>query len=68
MGANNPQGVVNLDPRVDVGGHYALLHNKHGRCRPQCFRRFIPIINLWTQGMATLDNKGMVGTIYVEDH
>ena len=41
MGANHPPGVTNLDPRVDVGGHYALLHTKHGRCMPQCFRRFI---------------------------
>ena len=52
--------------------HYALLHTKsyllHGFKR---FFKFFPIIRkLMTdpQGMAKLDPKGTVGTIYAGDH
>ena len=34
MGANDPRGVANLDPRgmvgrINIGDNYALLHAKH---------------------------------------
>ena len=43
MGANDPQGVVNLDPRgligrIYVGDYYTLLHTKYISCGPHGFR------------------------------
>ena len=37
MGANDPRGVANLDPRgmvgrIYVGDYYVLLHTKHRSC------------------------------------
>ena len=57
MGANDPQAVASLDPRVligriHVGNHLTLLHTKylsfglHG-FREEDFLSFFPIISLW---------------------
>ena len=57
MGANEPLGAANLDPkgiigRIYVGNHLTLLHTKyvsrgpHG-FREENFKSFFPIISLW---------------------
>ena len=80
MGANDPLGVANLDPRgmigmIYVGYHLALLHTLYAGFRPCAFReeyysRF-PIISLWQimtpLGVTSLDPRGMVDRIYKED-
>ena len=43
MGANDPQGMANLDPRgfigrIYVGDHQTLLHTKYLSCGPHSFR------------------------------
>ena len=43
MGANDPKGVTNLDPRsmvgrINVGDHLTLLHSKYVSSGPHGFR------------------------------
>ena len=55
MGANEPQGVANLDPRgmvgrIYVGDHLTLLHSKHLSSGPYGFReedffKVFPLVN-----------------------
>ena len=53
MGANDPLGVANLDPRgmIYVGYHLTLLQTKYTGFRPCGFREedfsLFPIISLW---------------------
>ena len=82
MGANDPQGVANLDPRgitgrIYVGNHFTLLHTKYIDLRPFGFREedffnVFPIISLWQimtpLGVAKLNPRGMVGRIYKGDY
>ena len=44
MAANDPRGVVNVDPRdmiarIYTGDHYIMLHTKYISCGPHSFRR-----------------------------
>ena len=58
MGANDPRGMVSLDPRGLIGriyvvDHYTLLHTKyiisgpHGFREEDFFKFFFSIISLW---------------------
>ena len=55
MGANEPKGVANLDPRGMIGriyvrDHLTLLHTKYLSSGPYGFREkdfFLSIISLW---------------------
>ena len=56
MGANEPRGVANLDPRgmvgrIFVGDHLTLLLTKYLSSGPYVFREedflVLPIISLW---------------------
>ena len=57
MGANEPRGVANLDPRgmvgrIDVGDHLSLLHTKYLSTGPYGFNekdflKYFSIIRLW---------------------
>ena len=81
MGANEPLGVANLDPRGMVGriyvrDHLTLLHTKYLSSVSYGFREE----DFWSfshyksmgdnepQGVANLDPRGMIGRIYVGDH
>ena len=81
MGANEPRGVANLDPRgivgrVYVGDHLTLLHTKYLSSGPYGFGKE----NFWSfslykpkganehRGMASLDQRVLAGRIYVGDH
>ena len=80
MGANEPRGVANLDPRgmvgrIYVGDHLMLLHTKYLTSEPYGFREDVLSFSLYKsmranepQGMASLNPRGMVGRIYVGDH
>ena len=77
MGANDPQGMANLDPRgmlgrIFVGDHLTLLHTK---CVPHGFREedflsiFLYILSIFLYkhitpwGVASLDPRGLIGRI-----
>ena len=82
MGANDPRGMVTLDPRsligsIYVGDHYALLHTKYISCEPHGFREedVFLVFHIFKylgvndpRVMANLDPRGMFGRIYVGDH
>ena len=81
MGANDPQGVVNLDPRgligkIYVGDHLTLLHTKYISCGPHGFREedFLSFSHYKSmgandpQGVVSLDPRGLISKIYVGDH
>ena len=77
----DPRGVAKFDPRgmngtICVEDHKPLLHTKYQSCGPSGFReedffsfsycRSMETIN--PRGVAKFDPRGMIGTIYVEDH
>ena len=81
MGANDPWGVANLNPRgligrIYVGEHYTLLHTKYISSGPHGFREedFLCFSHYKSMGandprsVANLDPRGMVGRIYVGNH
>ena len=77
MGANEPQGVVNFDPRGKAGriyvGDHLLLHTNSGLYgfREEDFSSFSHYKSMGDnehRGLANLDPRGMIGRIYVGDH
>ena len=80
MGANEPWGMANLDPRgmidrIYVGDHLMLLHTKYLTSGSYGFREdflsFSPYKSMGAnelRGVTNLDPRGMVGRIYVCDH
>ena len=81
MGANDPWGMANLDPRglisrIYVGDHYTLLQTKYISCGPHGFREedFLSFSHYKSmgandpQGVASLGLRVLIGRIYVGDH
>ena len=81
MGANEPQGIANKDPRDMVGRIHVddcltLLHTKYLSFGPYGFREvfFLSISHYKSMGanepqdVASLNPRGIVGRIYVGDH
>ena len=78
MGTNDPRDLASLDPRGSIGriyvwDHSTLLQTKYISCGPFGFREE-DILNLShyksmganeTQGMASLDPRGLIGRIYI---
>ena len=80
MGANDPQGVAILGPRgligrIFGGDHQTLQHTKYISCEPKGFREEDFFFSHYksmaandTRAVASLDNMGLIGRIYVGDH
>ena len=81
MGAYDPWGEASLDPRGSIGriyvwDHYTLLHTKYISSRPHGFREedFLSFSHYKSmgandpRGLASLDPRGVIGSIYVGDH
>ena len=81
MGVNEPRGVANLGPkgmvgRIYVGNHLTLLRTKYPSSGPCGFREedFLSFSHYKSmrdnepRGLATLEPRGMIGRIYVDDH
>ena len=80
MGANEPWGMANLDPRGLIGrihaGDLTLVHIKYISCRHHGFikedvlsfsyYKSVGANDPW--GVANLDPRDMVGRIYIGDH
>ena len=76
-----PWDVASLEPwgligRIYVGDQNTLLHTKYISCGPHGFReenlfQVFPIMSMGANGpwsVANLDQRGVVGWIYVGDH
>ena len=82
MGAKEPRGIANLDPRgmvgrIYVGDHLTLLHTKYlssgsyGFIEEAFFSFFFYCKSTGAnelRSVANLDPRGMIGRIYVGDH
>ena len=82
MGANDPRGTANLDPRgmvgrIYVGDHQTSLHAQSVSSGPYGFREedfvmFFSYIALYKHmtpwDVASLEPRGLVSRIYVGDH
>ena len=74
MANSDPKGMVG---RIYEGDCLSLLHTKYISSGPHGFREedffyVFPIVSLWKpirpRGVANLDQRGMIGRIYVEYH
>ena len=77
MEANDPRGGAIFDPRgrIYVKLRITMLHTKYrsfGSCGLREDFYLFPIISLWKimtpRGVAYMDPRGTVGSIYKEDH